>query len=167
VSRGSAGAELLLDRLRTAVQPRFVAGQVRVTSEGLRIDPVALIFENGTRKIIQPWIDRSNDSQNEAAATAADRLPLNPLDDLNVNLLAAVGELLLVGLRRADAALLRNWQELTGRAQTLGLERLAAPLDRLVRGLSQKAAVVEWDFRPTGRTLLELALITRIAQDLR
>jgi len=58
--RGAEGAEILLNLLQNASHRfRFVSGLVSQGSQGLEIQPIALIVENaqGQRSMLQPWIE--------------------------------------------------------------------------------------------------------------
>jgi hypothetical protein len=77
-----------------------------------------------------------------------------------------IGELLVLGLQRADPPLARRWQELQRQGEAVGLARLAGRVAILAEALARKSHTLSWDWQAAGRALLELALLTRVAQDL-
>ena len=165
-SRGSAGAERLLARLTSAPEGiRFVAGPMRLAADGLVIEPVAVVWDGPTRTVVQPWIDRLDAAQPPTALPRAEPAQLDPIEEWNRELLSAVGTLLVTGLRRADAGVLRSWQELDRRAEQLGLVRLGIAVRKLVAGLAQKIASAQWEPRATARALLEVAVLARAGQE--
>ncbi|MCI0703571.1 MAG: hypothetical protein L0241_21025, partial [Planctomycetia bacterium] len=166
-SRGSEGAERLLAKLAQAPDSlRFVAGPMRLTVDGLAIEPIALVWDGSTRLAIQPWIDRLDSGQTQSALPHAESRSLDPIEDWSRALLESVGSLMVTGLRRADASVLRAWQELHGRAEQLGLVRLGAVVGRVASGLADKALTLQWNWQPTAQALLELALLARTAQEM-
>ena len=68
-----------------------------------------------------------------------------------------IGELLVLGLQRADAPLARRWQEWQRQGEAVGLARLAGRLAALPEMLTRKSHTLNWDWQAAGRTLLELA----------
>jgi hypothetical protein len=165
--RGREGAERLLTELTArGDQLRFVAGPLRLAAEGLVVAPVALIFQgDSTRTMLQPWIDRWQETQGREIRRGADGGRSDPIEEIVRELLAAVGELLASGFRREERRL-RAWQELRRRVEALCMSRLAPIVGRVTDGLLQQRAAIEWDWRPTARALLELAALVRLAEDL-
>ncbi len=165
-SRGAAGAETLLARL--ADQPgalRFVSGPVRRGPAGLVIRPVCLVWdEGGRRTALQPWVDPGTGTPANlppaVVATAAD-----PAGEDLTQLQASLGELLVLGLARADALVARRWQQLRHHSDAVGLARLARRVAPLADALERKAHALDWDWRPAGRAVLTLAVLVRLAQD--
>lgn len=166
LSRGSEGAEHLLRRLSDNPSLHFVAGVMRLSAGGLVIAPVSLIFggSNG-RTIVQPWIDRAGQTAPEHSGEGVGDTA-DPVAMLCRELLQAIGDLLVIGLRRADASVLHVWQDLARQAESLGLSRMADTIGTVSSGLSSRAAVARWDWKPTGEALLTLASLTRLAVDL-
>lgn len=165
-SRGSAGAERLLARLTSAPEGiRFVAGPMRLAADGLVIEPVAVVWDGPTRTVVQPWIDRLDAAQPPAALPRAEPAQPDPIEEWNRELLSAVGTLLVTGLRRADAGVLRSWQELDRRAEQLGLMRLGIAVRKLAAGLAEKIASARWEPRATAHALLEAAVLARASQE--
>ena len=99
--------------------------------------PTALVFQDGTsRQIVQPWVDRAVSPTTAAAptrgsATATVIQPLDPIDDYPRQLLNALGELVLLGLQRADAHAARNWRELARFGESIGFHHLTHPVAAL------------------------------------
>jgi hypothetical protein len=165
-SRGADGAERLLARpTRPPDGLRFVAGPMRLAGDGLLVAPVALVWDDPMRTILQPWIDRAEEGQPHAELPRAESGDVDPVGDWNRELLAGVGSLLVTGLRRADAGVLRSWQDLERRAGQLGLARLGHAVGRVAAGLAEKSATLRWQPRPTARRVLELAVLARAGQE--
>ena len=112
--------------------------------------------------MVQPWIDRHEAEQASAAIPPAEPVPLDPIEEWNRELFVAVGTLLVTGLRRADAGVLRSWQELDQRAEQLGLVRLGTLVRRIALGLAEKVASAQWQPRVTAKALLEAAVLARV-----
>ncbi len=89
----------------------------------------------------------------------------DPIDDYPRQLLIALGELLLVGLQRADAHTARSWRELARFGAAIGFDRLARPVAMLADALEQKSQTPRWEMRPAARITLELAALARLALD--
>ena len=77
-----------------------------------------------------------------------------------------VGELIVLGLGRSDAHAARAWAELVRQGEGVGFGRLAGRVLGLATALEQKAQTLRWEARAAGETLLELAALARLAQDL-
>ncbi|HEY7309153.1 MAG TPA: hypothetical protein VH643_07250 [Gemmataceae bacterium] len=185
-SRGQAGAEALLARLGDTAAPergrparrtdcgrdarapaelRFVSGPAGRDAGGLSIEPVCLVWEDGGKRIaVQPWIEQrpgsATNGQLSAPAHAVD-----PLRDYLVNLQAALGELLVLGLQRADPLVARRWRELRQQGESVGFARLAERLAPLADALDQKSHTLQWDWRTAARLLLHVGVLARMAQD--
>jgi hypothetical protein len=166
-TRGRAGSEALLLRL-TAPEPlRFVSGTVRRAVGGLVIHPACVVWEaEGRRAALQPWVERVTEGQAGAAAGQEESgEPGDVLAHYLGALRSALGELLLLGLARADALVARRWAELVARGEALGFARLAGRLRRLAELLAGKAHTLTWDVRGAARALLEAAVVVRVAHD--
>jgi hypothetical protein len=165
-SRGAAGAEALLARLASdADRLRFASGPVRRGPAGLVIQPVCLVWdEGGRRTALQPWVEAGACTpaglSQATAAPAADAM-----GEYLGQLQGALGELLVLGLRRADALVARRWRQLQHQAEAVGLARLARRVAPLADALERKAHALDWDWRPAGRAVLALAVLVRLAQD--
>ncbi|HZT83326.1 MAG TPA: hypothetical protein VFA26_24055, partial [Gemmataceae bacterium] len=167
-SRGQGGAEALLARLTAAPQGlRFVSGPVRRTATGLVIHPVGLVWQDGAaRTMLQPWIDRKPASSMVGEVPHAGAGASDPLGEYLRRLQEEIGELLVLGLQRADAALARRWQELRRQGEAVGLARLAGRVAVLAEALARKSHTLAWDWQAAGRALLETAVLARMGQDL-
>ncbi|MFO0953033.1 MAG: hypothetical protein U0835_18150 [Isosphaeraceae bacterium] len=174
-SRGQAGTEAMLRAFGTAGSSlRFVAGPARLTSAGLTIAPVGLVFEKegSGRSLVQPWVDRAAGpgSAEEAPAAAASHSqasrPLDPAEDYSRRLLVALGETLLMGLARADDHSAGVWRELARYGEALGFDRLARPVSALAAEIESKRHSARWDPTPAARLVLEVALLARLTTDL-
>jgi hypothetical protein len=166
-SRGQDGAEALLAMLGSSPDGlRFVSGPVRRGPTGLVVHPVCLVWQDGKgRTALQPWVDRNR------TAGGGDEAPhpatvTEPLGEYLRRLQEGLGELFVVGLQRADAALARRWQELQRQGESVGLARMAGAVTALAAALEKKSHVVRWDWQAAGRAVLRLAALVRLAQDL-
>lgn len=72
-------------------------------------------------------------------------------------LMEDIGELLLVGLNRADDTLLRRWRTNLRDAEALGFVRLSLPIRRLTEGITARQSTLHWDSTTTYRALTETA----------
>ena len=117
--------------------------------------------------MLQPWIDRrpassfAEETQTQRASEGAD-----PLGEHLRRLQEEIGDLLTLGLQRADAPLVRRWQELQQHGEAVGFGRLAGRVARLAADFARKGHTLNWDWQAAGRILLELGVLTRVAQDL-
>jgi hypothetical protein len=167
-SRGQDGAEGLLGLLGSAPQKvRFVSGAVRRRATGLVIHPVCLVSQEATsRTALQPWVDRrpaaaGADEAHHGAAPGGD-----PLGEYLRRLQEELGDLLVLGLQRADATVARRWQELQRQGEGVGLIRVAARVAAVAEALAKKSHTLNWDWQEGGRGVLQLSLLVRTAQDL-
>ncbi len=167
-ARGEPGAEVLLSLLQQKGEDvRFVSGPVRRGPGGLVIELVALVFSEGNRRVgIQPWIENRPEETAAATALAKPVRVSDPLADFWQRLQTSVGEMLVLGLERADAVAARRWRELQKQGEAVGLARVAGRIRPLAETLAQKAHVLRWEARAAGRMLLAAAALTRFSQDL-
>jgi hypothetical protein len=167
-SRGRQGAEALLAMLgSSASNLRFVSGPVRRSAAGLVIEPVCLIFQEGEGRVaLQPWVDARPATKSGEAALPEQVQTVDALAGCLQQMQAALEELLVLGLRRADALVARRWREVQQRAEATGLVRLAVPARQLADALEQKAHELRWDGRPSAAVVLRLAVLLRMAEDL-
>jgi hypothetical protein len=165
-SRGQAGAEALLARLREKpAELRFVSGPVGRDAGGLMIEPVCLVWQDGgKRSVVQPWIEQRPGAA-DGGQPSAPVHAIDPLRDYFVNLQAALGELFVLGLQRADPLVARRWRELLQQGESVGFARLAERLAPLAETLEQKSHTLQWDWRTAGRHLLRVGVLARLAQD--
>lgn len=170
-SRGKEGAEALLNVLsHRGESVRFVAGHVRPRGAGLVIHPLALVLEEGKgRTMLQPWVDRL-----ETSAVLPPRepdeekclTPVEPWRHYLRNLSDALGDLLLVGLRRTDGHSARVWREFHRHGAGLGFVRFMDPIERLAGLLAEKERTLHWENGPAAAAaLLEAAVLAQLAQE--
>jgi hypothetical protein len=177
-SRGQPGTEALLAWLNDPAKTlRFVAGPVQPGPDSLILHPVALVFEQaGQREILQPWITPPP----AAPATREDTVPAfsglptapsvgqvqrHPASAFFDQLAQALGELLVVGLERADRELINFWGELYRQGVARGFSRGVESLGALVEAFQQKDRQLHWDGRAAALALVDLALLVRLAQE--
>lgn len=167
--RGREGAEALLSRLSACSEElRFVAGRVRLRAAGLMIAPIALVFqEPNTRSVLQPWVDRSERTGDGAGLPASRRsvTPTDPIVRYPGQVMEALGELLLLGLDRADERVGRYWQELHRHGAALGFVRFLDPMNRLIDALEQKSHTTRWDWQPAAGWIIEMAGFAHLAAE--
>jgi hypothetical protein len=166
-SRGAAGTEALLTLLgERPGDVRFVAGPVRREATGLVLRPVCVVYQDGGRRAaLQPWVERGAGGAGGSRPLPG-AAPCEPLAEALAELVAALGDLFVVGLARADDQTARRWAELGRRAGASGLARVARPVTRLAAALEQKRHALHWDWRPAARLVLRLAVLARLALDL-
>jgi hypothetical protein len=116
--------------------------------------------------MLQPWIDRKPASVTAEEAHHAGAEAGDPLGEYLRRLQEEIGELLVLGLRRADALLARRWQELKEQGEAVGFARLAGRVAALAEALGRKSHTLNWDWQEAGWALLGLAVLARTAQDL-
>lgn len=164
-TRAADGAEALLEALRRHPDElRFVAGHLRLSAQGLRIAPTALVFQDGAgRRALLPWLDRGDPAAPPPAAPPPTDRPRDPLADYWARLEQALAELLLVGLARADARAARQWRELAADGAGLGFARALAPVERLAAALEHKLDTLHWQPAPAASAALELACLIQLA----
>jgi hypothetical protein len=161
-SRGVAGAEVLLEQLKSQ-DLRFVAAHVGLRVSGLVLAPLSLVFESGDqRNLLQPWI---------AAGKNITTAPLNvsmtpchsPIADYLRQLSIALADLWLVGLNKADELHSRQWQELLEKGRSIGFQKLLQPIELLSTALSQKSQVLAWESQPARQALSTLTVLTELS----
>lgn len=170
VSRAAPGAEALLAELRRGTPVRFVAGHVRLAAGGVQIHPTALVFESeGRRRLLQPWVhppSREEAAEAPLVSPGAPSLDADPIGRWLADAESAMGEILVLGLHRADAATANAWSALAGKAESCGLLRLARPCRSVADSLGQKQHSLEWDSRACLDSLVQSAAMVRIAVEL-
>jgi hypothetical protein len=167
--RGQEGAEALLCHLSACPEAlRFVAGRVRLRGTGLVIAPIALVFQDAsTRTVLQPWVDRSESTGSGTGLLASRRsgTPTDPIARYPGQVMEALGELLLLGLDRADDRVGRYWQELHRYGAALGFVRFLDPMRGLIESLEQKRHTTRWDWQPAARWTIAMAAFAHLAQE--
>jgi hypothetical protein len=167
-SRGREGSEGLLALLGSAPQNvRFVSGAVRRRATELVIHPVCLVSQEGAnRTALQPWVNRLLAASDAAEAHHEAARAGDPLGEYLRRLQEEVGDLLVLGLQRADAAAARRWQEFQRQGEAVGLVRVAGRVAVIAEALARKSHTLNWDWQAAGRGLLQLSVLVRMAQDL-
>jgi hypothetical protein len=131
----------------------------------LAINPLSVIMEeDGGRVMLQPWVDRlgaKDAAEARDPAEAADPLG-DPITAFPDELLTALGEQWLLGLRRADAV---PWRELHHRGAALGFERLIRPVARLAEALDQQRSSLRWSPSEASAALLEIGVLVHLARE--
>jgi hypothetical protein len=172
-SRGREGCEALLAVLRdpAARRLRYVAARVEAAADELVLHPITLVFEGagGGRSGVQPWVDR----RAVAAAAQPDR-PVgamhlgvaDPILGYPRHILAQLGDLLVVGLRRSDAHAARRWNELARSGEAVGYDRIAGRVGALARALTAKLSAADWSAQSARGMAMWLAVMGKLAADL-
>lgn len=163
-AQGASGAESLLALLRNRPESlRFVAGHVRRTPYGLVIAPTAVVFQQGeTRRALLPWVDQDESGNAAAAQPPAQPARSEPLAEYWTQVSAALGDLFVVGLKRADVPQIRRWQELARFGAALGFARTIEPVARLAETLERKTATLHWESDQSIAAALELACLIQM-----
>jgi hypothetical protein len=170
-ARGADGIENLLWWLQQHSQDiRYIAGKVEVNRGGLVFHPVALVFEvDGTRRMLQPWIDRFTESASEAEKLPdlpeAGILRTDPIFYFPSQVAEIIGELLLNGLMRLDDTLIRRWEHIVSEGEQLGFDRLLEPLAELEAMLIAKRNNLTWDWRIAAQQLFDIALLVQFTRE--
>jgi hypothetical protein len=152
----------------------FVAGQVSAAGgAGLLIRPTTLVFEGGpTRLGLQPWVESgaaTNVTQSQSATATVNAAPQTPghvVARYPMDIIDLLGELLLLGLRRADAQLARRWRDLAREGESLGYSRLAQPVSSIALQLTNKLGSPDWTTESIRPLVLTMAVLARLALDL-
>jgi hypothetical protein len=113
-------------------------------------------------------VDRAVNPTTASAPTrgsATATQPVDPIDDYPRQLLNALGELVLLGLQRADTHAARSWRELARFGESIGFHRLTRSVAALADALERKSHTPRWDPRPAARVALEITSLARLALD--
>ncbi len=162
---GRGGTEALLAALAGSV--KFVSGVVRVAHGELTVEPCAVVVERERgREVVLPWIDAAPVGGAATASVAASEA--QPRDTLTATMEAlqlAVEELLVVGLRRADAGVERRWLEVQRTTESAGLTQFGGLLAKLVEKLAEKRRTARWDVQQTAEVLTRIVALLRLVRD--
>ncbi|MBC8163895.1 MAG: hypothetical protein H7Z42_22020, partial [Roseiflexaceae bacterium] len=161
-TRGKAGAEAMLAVL--ADRPgdlRFVAGHVRLSAQGLMIAPTALVFQDGTTRIgLLPWVAREQASTAHTAThVTGNGVQHNLFADYWVQVGDALGDLLVVGVQRADDRQAQRWRALAHHGAAIGFGQTLRPVEQLAHELEAQARTVRWNSTLAAQVILELACL--------
>jgi hypothetical protein len=161
-SRGQAGVEVLLAALHNHQEAlRFIAGHVQLTAHGPLIAPTALVFQEQARRYaIQPWVDQAEQHDSNATADSSHPGALDdPLADYWSQVNAALSDLLVVGMGRADERTARRWRELARFGAALGFTRLLQPVEQLAAELEHTLSALTRTPERAVASALELACV--------
>ena len=168
--RSREGTETLLSTL-TCKPPeswRFIAGKFHLGSQGLIIEPISLIFEEGDRrKILQPRVDRRETPE---PATTAEMSPsslvANPIASYLADVKEAIADLFLGGLQRASTPTINHWQQLQQTGSTLGFVRLLDPAIALLDILEQKNSTLNQDPHSAAAEAIRIAILLQLSHSI-
>lgn len=142
---------------------RFVAGKTRFSARGLEIAPVSLVFEGAEgRMMIQPWVEKEETKEiskelPEARSASRASVETEPLSEFLLQISDALGELVLIGLERANKQTEQALQELAERGASLGFARFLTPLQKLEAELNLKSSVTHWEAKSSAQCVKKLA----------
>jgi hypothetical protein len=168
--RGREGFDALAQTLEArGDQVRFVAGHVRARGPTLEIQPIAVVLDDGQRRLaLQPWLP-SGAGIVAAEGPPPDDVPPernpeadSPVEEFLLRLDDLLSEVLLTGLNLASAP---AWTELAEVARQVGFARLNAPIAALADALLARADTLRWDPTPALRQARELCLLSRLASE--
>jgi hypothetical protein len=130
-----------------------------------------VVVQDGQRRFaLQPWIEQpSVAAGGSPAGHAAGEPPAatdDPLGGFLRQLHAALGDLFLLGVQRADDLLTRHWRELQRQGEAVGFGRIAERVAALAELFEQRRRTLQWDSQSAARRVLELAVLARMVQDL-
>lgn len=156
-SHGRAGFAKLQQALETQTV-KFVAGQIRRYAKGLAITPSAIVVEGSTgREMIQPWIDTGDvkfDAALQDAPEEADAFALFRLE-----IIRALGELVLSGVSAADPLMEKRWAALIEQGREVGLERFLEPAAALHREIQGRRGTLQWDASAAAEAAVRQAVL--------
>ncbi len=170
LSRCREGTEVLLHHLQEkGSYLRFVAGPVRVSGEMLIFQPVSLVFDDGqTRTLIQPWIDRglSNPKRNmippDESISSGN---VTPLSDYSIRLLEEVGQLVTIGLDRADSQVVNTWVLLRKESEEIGFSLVLDSISQVANSLESKQRKHVWQDAEVADHLLTACVIACVLRE--
>ena len=150
-------------------QVRFVCGHIRASGQGLEVQPVSLVLDDGERRTgLFPWLKRSqstyrrDDSCQSENAYEVDSDCESPVSEFLQRIDEQLGDLLITGLSRCDAG---TWNALAEYGQTLGFVSLIVPVTALADALSTRLNTLRWSAGEAFAAVQELCLLSRLAQD--
>jgi len=115
---------------------------------------------------MQPWVDHAtpdHTKQSNLLHNVTGRPSLDPIADYTEQIMAALGDLLVIGLQRADDHTAAQWQRLAADGAGRGFVRLSNAVKAVADSLMRKIHVLDWDWLATAHVALDLALLTRFA----
>lgn len=147
-------------------QVRFVCGHVRTIGRTLEIQPIAVILDDGQRRIgIQPWLPNKLQTTDGKHVLSEESLSAelaieSPVKEFLNRVEDELSDLVLTGLMHSQ---LSTWAELIRLEQQLGFVRLTAPLAALAESLGSRSNTLHWNADPAIRQAKELCLLSRLA----
>jgi hypothetical protein len=148
---------------------RFVSGHVRSHGRVLEIRPIAIVLDDGRRRLgVHPWLPLNTDIAATEAQRPDDVSPdrateaNSPVKEFMLRVDDLLSELLLTGLTLAPPS---AWTELAEVARQVGFARLTAPIAALADALLARANTLRWDATPALRQARELCLLSRLASE--
>ena len=183
--RGKEGLELTLRTMSdTKICPRFIAGMFSTTATGTVVRPISIVIEeNGSRRILQPWVDAwapvdrtgAGSTKKEALAageTLALREPVasqellaspgqlvHPLPSFALALEDSLAQLLINGVERSGEQTIRHWRQFFQECESLGLDDLAKAAHRLYLHLENRLHEANWSSAVASSGVLDLCVI--------
>jgi hypothetical protein len=180
--RGRFGIEAMLTQLQSSAL-KFVSAQVSWDSQGLTLAPIALIFEGpagDSRQILQPWIAAPSPgipptADRDIPSTSFDSSSFDsfsfdslghqsPIAIYLQDLAQALQSLWLLGLDRADAIHLRQWQQLVQQGRAIGFSQFLKPIGQLAAALEDKRHTLQWDSQPAAEALGIITVLSQLAK---
>lgn len=166
LQRGRFGFEAMLAGLQQH-PVKFISAKVALTPDGLRLEPISLIFQTGeNRQMLQPWLAPPGAS----TAIQLDNIPKMPQIPENptiptylMDLRSALQDLWLIGLEKSDAQHLRQWQSLVERGEAIGFQALLKPIAQLTTALGQRFQTLQWESRDAQESLGIVTILSHVA----
>jgi SWIM zinc finger len=160
-NRSSSGTEALMQQL-TESAPRFIAGLVSIGSNGMTVEPTALIFERDQKRImLQPWISESK-STATAIEIAPSTLPTDPLKLFFEKFAESLAEILVNGFERTDALTFRKWQEILSIGSSLGFLRLCDEVSGFMNAIESKQHILHWESQVAIGSYLRMTILLQL-----
>lgn len=144
---------------RNTWQVRFVSGHIRTEGAGLVIEPIAVVFDDGSRRIgVQPWlpvVTECSDSQIVESASSEPQVPHHPLAEFFTRLEHELSELLLTGATQGNPNI---WNELARASSQLGFVRFTEAIEALSAAFANRLETLRWDPQTATALIEELCL---------
>ncbi len=168
--RGREGFNHLADVLQNRGDSvRFISGHIRSRGRALEIQPIAIVLDNGQRRIgINPWLPLNSDittndeqgADNDSAEAECETD--SPIKAFLFRLEDLLSEMLLTGVTLAPAP---SWTELAEIARQMGFVRLSVPIAGLAAEILARSNTLRWDSKPALHHTRELCLLSRLASE--
>lgn len=166
-----AGAEGLDATLQVlcSKQPRFlfIAGMFTTTASGLFVKPVSVVVEeNGSRRVLQPWIEEKRDTRRQGSTEARTKSSAHPLQLFSDRLETALSELFIEGLDRSGEHTASTWKHLLSESRQLGFTDLSNHIEELYLLLDSKRSRIHWTAKPAAAAALKLCVIALVVREI-